>query len=213
MIAAAVRCSPQGASPLHPDPLLSCQKGGKALAPAPAPQPAAGVPCAARSGRPGMELAAFAALTPLRHPSRVSSRSALTRAPDSAALLGSSNGANSRAANSRETARRLWHRGLFGIRLWAARLFAPFGSAEQHSQLRRGRQPASSTDSARLSDRSERSERREFRAGRAWRAAQGTTATGGGEGCRGGRFWFLLARQKELRVQGGRRLRALTQDT
>jgi len=114
----------------------------------------------------GIELPAFAALTSVRQQSRASSRSALRAHPPA---LRSSAPPNGATAGKRRNGLKF---GLFGIRLLAVRLFAPFGGAEQHSQARRGRQPASSTDSARLFDRSERSERREFRAGRGWRAAE-----------------------------------------
>jgi len=60
------------------------------------------------------------------------------RAPDLAALLGSSNGANSPTANSRETAQQVQIR---AVRLLAVRYpaVAPFGSAEQRSAGGRAR--------------------------------------------------------------------------
>jgi len=58
------------------------------------------------------------------------------RAPDSSALLGSSNGANSRTASSRETAQLFAVR---AVRYSAVPAVAPFGSAEQRSAGGRAR--------------------------------------------------------------------------
>jgi len=160
---------PAGASPLHPTPFCLGKSGENRPPRLQRPSLRLGFPALLVPGGCGIELPAFAALTAVRQQSRVSSRSALKRAPPCTALLGASERGNSRTQNSRipngPDFNLLRCFPAVGCWLLAARLFAPFGSAEQRKGVRRGREPASSTDSARLFDRSERSERREFRAG------------------------------------------------
>ncbi len=218
------RCSPQALSALHPEFLLSCQKEPKAPASPLAsglsfgrgrkvrrdlarsvlsprlqrPSLGLGFPAVLVPGGCGIELPALTAFAPVRQQSRVSTRSALRARPPALRSSAPTNGATAGKRRCQSKS------GLFGIRL-----LAPFVGAEQHSRPRRGRQPASSTDSARLSDRSERSERREFRAGWGWRAAQGTP--GAARGAEAGAsafppFW----QDKRGSGAGVKPLRALT---
>jgi hypothetical protein len=97
-----------------------------------------------------------------------------------------------------------------GFRVWLLGCsFTPLWRSREAQEPEARAKPASTTDSAQLSDRSERSERREFCAGLGLRASQGTPSFARGDGA-GATFCLLFGRSKRRSPAGANSRLGLT---
>ncbi len=171
-----------------------------------------GVPVFAAKAGVGQKLPAFASLIPVKQSARVSSRSALARAPLPWPQTRRRRGAAAKPSYPLAVCSQPLEVRYSAVGCWGAAPFAPPALAPRQGRVPQARHPSSS---ARLFDRSEQRERREFLAG-PWLGvrAGNPQPQAGGERIRGLNFCLLLVQAKRRCGCGGAQpLRALGKGT
>jgi hypothetical protein len=177
-----------------------------------APRLRQGVPGFAAKAGVGQKLPAFASLIPVKQSARVSSRSALARAPLPWPQTRRRRGAAAEPSYQLDVCSQQLEVRLLGSAVgfgcWGSAPFAPPALAPRQGRAPQARHPSSS---ARLFDRSEQSERREFLAGPCLGVRAGySLAQPRSERIRGLNFCLLLVQAKRrCGCRGAQPLRAL----